>query len=464
MALSANTVWEIRQDGDDNNGGGYVSDAGTTDYSQQAAAQLTVTDGATAGATNTTLTSATGGFTSAMVGNVVHVWDAGGGSNITDGWYEIAAYTDTNTVTLDRAPDDGNGGVSGASVKVGGALASIGGMGAVFSTADQAVAGMKAYIKYSETEYSLTTDSVNTAGGPLDNDVNSMADKLFYMEGYETSRGDMGAKPIINAGTETSITIIKLEGEYAGKQMAVNIKVDGNENSSVTGFAGVGGDDDHYFVRCEAIDCTTAGFYQHGYVVSSKASNCGYGFQGILAIKCWADGCTTGFEGPSTVLNYCLATDCTGNGFGGGNNFQGVFHGCTAYNNGGHGFEDRTSSFQGTLYTDCVSVNNGGYGFKLSSTSAMFSCATYNNTSGRSDDSEIADIDPITMTGDPFDNQGSDKYEPDNTTNQGALLRGLAYGIPGQDDYTDVGAVQHEDAGGGGGGVLRRLAKQYGIG
>ena len=83
MTLNAMN-WNIQQDGDDNNGGGYRTTDPNTDYSLQTSAQLTVTDGATSGIGVTTLTSATGGFTSAMVGNVVHIYS---GTNLTDGWY-----------------------------------------------------------------------------------------------------------------------------------------------------------------------------------------------------------------------------------------------------------------------------------------------------------------------------------------------------------------------------------------
>ena len=96
MALSASTVFEVRSDGSDTNGGGYVS--GGTDYSQQAAAQLSVADAACAG--NTTVTSATGGFTSAMIGNLMYL-------STGPGWYLIRAYTDGNTVTIERnGPND----------------------------------------------------------------------------------------------------------------------------------------------------------------------------------------------------------------------------------------------------------------------------------------------------------------------------------------------------------------------
>ena len=60
MALSANTVLEVRNGGSDTNGGGFVTGAAGTDWSQQDAAQYSVTDGVTAG--TTTITSATANF------------------------------------------------------------------------------------------------------------------------------------------------------------------------------------------------------------------------------------------------------------------------------------------------------------------------------------------------------------------------------------------------------------------
>ncbi len=123
MAINASAVFRVRTDGVDTNGAAYdsaISGAGT-DYSDQAAAQLTVTDGATSGAASTTLTSATGGFTTAMIGNAVRI---ASGTNFTTGYYFITARTDTNTVTLDRSPTPSGAGSSGA-VKVGGAALTI---------------------------------------------------------------------------------------------------------------------------------------------------------------------------------------------------------------------------------------------------------------------------------------------------------------------------------------------------
>src|SRR3954451_13297180 len=93
MAISAGTVWEVRTGGSDSNGGLFTSgQAGAgTDYSQQDAAQLSLTDVVTDG--TTTVTSAVGGFTAAMIGN---------GINIAGTCYMIATRSSTNTITVDR--------------------------------------------------------------------------------------------------------------------------------------------------------------------------------------------------------------------------------------------------------------------------------------------------------------------------------------------------------------------------
>ena len=118
--VNADMVWEITTTGSADNGGGFWdADPGTSvDYSLQDAAELTLTDLATSGAGVTTVTSVTGGFTDAMVGNVLHIKS---GTNDDPDWYEITAYTDTNTITVDRAPDSGAA-MSSATGSVGGAF------------------------------------------------------------------------------------------------------------------------------------------------------------------------------------------------------------------------------------------------------------------------------------------------------------------------------------------------------
>ena len=113
--------WYVRAGGAETNGGGfdpYVAGAGTN-YADQDAAQLSLTDLATAGA-SANVSSVTGGFTSQMIGNVMRI---ASGTNFTADYYVITAVADTNNATLDRAcaTDVGASGVC----KVGGAHAHI---------------------------------------------------------------------------------------------------------------------------------------------------------------------------------------------------------------------------------------------------------------------------------------------------------------------------------------------------
>lgn len=117
-ALDATVDWDVRTTGNDSNGGCYdsVSDGGT-DYSQQDAAQLSISDLAmTTG--GVTLTSATGGFTSAMIDNCIQI---ASGTHFVAGFYQITGYTDTNTITIDRDATDGSNATNGVAA-IGGGL------------------------------------------------------------------------------------------------------------------------------------------------------------------------------------------------------------------------------------------------------------------------------------------------------------------------------------------------------
>ncbi len=116
MVTSANTVWDVRGTGgigpgSDNNGGGFVIGSGGTDYSQSNTPILTVADAVTTG--TTTVTSVTGGFTAAMIGNNINL--------VGDGVYTITARASTNSITVNQ-----NTGTSGAqTANVGGAFATL---------------------------------------------------------------------------------------------------------------------------------------------------------------------------------------------------------------------------------------------------------------------------------------------------------------------------------------------------
>lgn len=161
MAISAATVWRVRIGGDNANGGGYdatISGA-TTDYSEQDAAQLSASDLATSGISST-VTSAAGGFTAAMIGNALKI---ASGTNFTAGTYFIVTVTNTNTAVLDRNCSTGVG-ASGVA-KVGGAHASI-----TQPNTSGAVAGNVVMIRGQGSNDPADIDYANvsiTAGGNL---------------------------------------------------------------------------------------------------------------------------------------------------------------------------------------------------------------------------------------------------------------------------------------------------------
>lgn len=69
------------------------------DFSQQTAAEINSTDGASTA--STTFSSVVGGFRRIMTGNILHLISATGADELV-GWYEVVNYTDANTIVLDR--------------------------------------------------------------------------------------------------------------------------------------------------------------------------------------------------------------------------------------------------------------------------------------------------------------------------------------------------------------------------
>ena len=179
MALTASLVYECMNNATAGNvnGGGFDSSYGGTDYTQQTTAQLALTDLASTLASGwLTLTSATGGFTAAMVGNIVHI---ASGTNFTAGWYLITVFTNTNTVTVDRA--------CGATADASAGVGKVGGAMSLNSTLDDdffeiLLAGNKVWMKNNGT-YTLAENISVTADGGAQNPI--------IIEGYITTRGDV---------------------------------------------------------------------------------------------------------------------------------------------------------------------------------------------------------------------------------------------------------------------------------
>jgi hypothetical protein len=158
MAIGVSTIWRIRVSGNNLNGAGFdstIAGAGT-DYSQQDSPQLSLTD--VVGNGTTTLTSATGGFTAAMIGNAIRI-SAGTGATV--GYYFITGHTDTNTVTVDRSPGTG----TGWTARVGGAAANPETAPLIINgnaTGNKMVAGNTVYIRGSGSENPGSADYITS--------------------------------------------------------------------------------------------------------------------------------------------------------------------------------------------------------------------------------------------------------------------------------------------------------------
>ena len=213
MALHANTLWEIRTTGNSENGGGFHDRIpGTSvDYTAQNLPQLDLTDLACA-AGSITITSVVGGFTQAMVGNVMQIH---AGANFTVGFYEIVTWNSGNSVDVDRIPVTGVG--ANGHGKVGGGL--------TLMTQIQSVAvnGNVVYVKSGTYNY---VANVTFSNGLL-------VASPIYVLGYDLARGTNPTgnnRPLIHMST-FAFTVPKFCHVH-------NLRIDGSNDTLVTGVAG----------------------------------------------------------------------------------------------------------------------------------------------------------------------------------------------------------------------------------
>jgi hypothetical protein len=304
-AIDATTVWEVRVDGAQTNGGGYANlDPGTSvDYSQQAAAQLARTNLASDGA-GTGISSATGGFTAAMVGNVMYIT---GGDGFTTGWYQITAYTDANNITIDRtagASKTGGTGNVGGAFKIGGTLDN--------DWWDALANGNIAYVKSGEYTVGETMSSSGGSAGtrPLP----------IRIVGYDTARATRPTadnRPLLTCAAyylqPGSFWILE---NLRGTGTGVYVFYGGTNtvciNCKATNTSGTAGRVAFYGVcaiGCEGIS-TNGDAFGSGRAISCYAHDSRVCYAGTPAYYSIADtGSTYGFETPSAVIG-CVAYGC----------------------------------------------------------------------------------------------------------------------------------------------------------
>lgn len=437
MAISASAFWEVRTAGNDTNGGGFVSGASGTDFSQQdskntGASNKSVTDAVAVG--TGVITSATASFTAAMVGNIVYL--QGGTGTLTAVWRQVTVFTSATSITVDANVASG----TGITLNIGGALLS------PALACASITSGNRIYVK--SGTYTMTTVSTNVANGCLNPGA------VVLIQGYGTARDDFGTQPLFQASGISTFTIMQ-SGSACVFQ---NIIVDGASLTSSRGISSTAAGAHLY--KCTAKNCTNNGF-----VTNSSQTPC---------VLCYATGCSTqpafavlnafgcvaaantitGFSMTNGSYVYCLSYSNTGassDGFTSGG-IMSIISNCVAYGNGRDGFRPTTSS--GSTYINCIAEANTGFGFNANSlTIHLVNCATYNNTAGATNllaGFITTNLGFITnTTGTFFVNAASGNFALNNITNQGALAR--AAGIPGatldgtSTGFLDLGPIQHQD-------------------
>jgi len=432
VAFSGNTVLEVRQGGSDTNGGGFVTGASGTDWSQQNSPQYAVTDLVTNGGSS--VTSASANWGPDVVGNIVYI--AGGTASISANWYQVVAWNSATSITLDRA----NGLVAGtgATLNLGGAMATPGGAGAIVGS--QVTPGWRIFIKYSATPYDYAISTVNAAGGIISTTSG------MVVQSYDTTRSIYNTdanRATLRAGAGVSGVTM-----FQGSNYTVHgFDLDGNNQTTSRGSAGPN------MVNCRFKNFTN-GAASSGWIINCEGTGCSSVtvFQGTC-LWCTAYANTTwGFGGSAY---FCLSANNTGagtDGFATGTNAN--WSGCVAYGNGRHGFV--VSAAASVTVTNCISVNNGGWAYQRNSSGLMLllNCADFNNTTGRMSVSPAApDMFPVTLTGGPFLNAAVGNFGLNDVAGAGLSCRGTGYpvnlpGLPLTLDRGDIGAVQHQDAGG----------------
>lgn len=433
------------------------------DYSQQNSANSggsngSVTDGVAAG--TTTITSATASFTNDIIGNVIYV--SGGTGSITAAAYEVTAFTNSTTVTVDRSTGLTAG--TGVTINIGGATNSLNTLSGIMAASN------KAFLKADGT-YSMS--STATFAQSNNNTNSSLYAQLI---GYTTARGDNGYATIqASAGGITNM--ISFTGGY---WKLSNLIIDCNSQTT-----------------CTAVTSNSSGLSIENDKIKNftvKGVNTSSTYQAITYSEFTGgvSGCTaataagnTAGGSPFVFGNYIHDNVCTGtvsgqNGNVVGNIFAnnsgassdgvqltgplGIIIYNTFYNNGRDAV--RLTNFGPNNVINNVFVSNAGCGINFSSGAGfpsnpmMDGNAYYNNTGGTlcnlSDTGSVNSLNgsapyvnshDVILSGSPFVNPGAGNYALNTVAGQGAAIRSAGVpagfvGLAGTTSYPTMGAVQ----------------------
>lgn len=336
-ALSATTIWDVRTTGNAANGGGYNATAGSTDYSQQDAAQWSGTDLACADhITPFNVTSASSTFTDVIEGNLIYISDTGAAAHFGVGWYEVTGYVDANTIQLDRDPTDGTD-ETGGDFKIGGAVAHPQTIAASVVAGNTIYIKNGTYVKQGANTYVLSASVLGGSGTPV------------IWEGYASTHGD--------APTTTSRPMF-----------------DGDSDSDEVDDTNTG------------IACSVAGNIFRYFRITNTTSS-GFGGAGA-SVYTWVQSNTNSGDGASFSSGACWFCELgsnTGDGFDTSSSGSALFYYSYAHDNGGFGFrKNNTGGTMGSFYS--IADSNVSTGFTCNGEMDPFvGNISYNNSGASSD-------------------------------------------------------------------------------
>lgn len=425
MALSANTVFEVRTTGSDTNGGGFVTGASGTDWSQQASAQYSVTDAVTNG--TTTITSASASFGTDVVGNILYI--QGGTAPVTAGWYQIISRTSATAIVVDRSTGLTTG--TGATLKIGGAFLTLAQPETIM------VAGNITWVK--SGTYTITATFNFDCGNSLPNGA------LTYFIGYDATRGDNPTgtgRPLISSTTGALNPMVRVNN---GPRLFSNFRLDGNDNAVTGVLMGDattirGGN----IANIKVERCTTRGINGNsgsysGAIVGCEVTDLTAGATAGIELG-WCIGCYvhdspgTGFLNPVAAVS-CVADTMGGDGFktGGLNNPSFIVN-CVSYGNSGDGL-DATDTYKAhAAILNNVFANNTGVGMRTDLAEQMtrnwlidYNAFRGNSGGERSTSGFIAGPHDITLSADPFTDAANGDFSLNSTAGGGAALAGAGF-------------------------------------
>ncbi len=451
MALPATSVWEVRPtNGSNTNGGGFDSAGTGTDFSIQNAKNtvgnnISTTDAVANG--TTTITSATGSFTSAITGNIVFF--SGGSGSITAQWRR-ATFVSSTSITIDASIASS----TGMTMNIGGALATI------VQANTNSVQGNATWVKAEATILITSKITINFTG--------ATTNQWPSITGYTTTRGDNG-KVTIKANSNFGDRMIDLSSSGCA---FCNFILDANSNSSTRGIlvlsngchvhnvsvkncVGISIELQQNDTMASYCDVTASTLTGNPQIIAGTN-----GGRPTTLLFCTATGGTsTGIGcGPSAQLIGCISGNNTGASSDGFfitlNQGCNVFLGNTAYVNGRDGVRITSGGYEGLFGVNNLSYGNAGFQFNYTNGALppfmqFLDRSAYGGGGSGNLNNITAGPNDVTLSGDPTTAGASNNFALNNTSGAGAACR--AAGFPGVlavggTGYRDIGALQHQDS------------------